>query len=124
MAKTICPECEQECGSRWVSARQVQPYCPDCGWKGEPHEPKKEAVRTTRWVDANRFSGYCYEIFDKRGSLRMSSRSYDLAKDARRDIQQSLNSYKDDDSVWPCKAILWPSVVKVRGEVIKWENQK
>lgn len=121
MSVKLCPSCgEESITTRRVKDRKLQDYCDEdfCGWTGDARTPPKKKVVSTREVDAGWTPGFQYEIFDKYGYILTSSESKRSMEEARAAARKELEAIKDLH-YGPGTAVVWPSTVKVTGEVIK-----
>ena len=115
----FCPECAESLGDQWVKGRRLQQYCEQCSWKGLARIPERLEIKTTKNINANMFSGFHYEIFDKYGHIMTISRSYDDKSKATEKMNIELARGKCDEDAGPYVAILWPDSVAVVGEIFK-----
>jgi Zn ribbon nucleic-acid-binding protein len=119
-----CPNCNStDIGDRWVADRKLQRYCRDCNWHEKSRIPEKLRIQTTRFVEANQFPGFCYSIFDRYGHGSSFSRSYDKRADALAELEDELKRCAKSPGA-PFTGILWPAVVKVRGQKFQLKNEK
>jgi hypothetical protein len=115
-----CPKCgSDDLYNRWVSERKLQRGCHDCSWKEAPRTPDRRVIKNTKFITANQFPGFHYEIYDQYGHATTFSRSYRTAEEARTELLQELGKLNRHPNYAPCTGILWPDVVEVVGEVVK-----
>ena len=119
MKRKICPACGGSLGDRWVANRKLQQYCHDCDWKGTPRVPEKQAIKDTKTISVDQFSGFNYQIFDKYGHITTFSRSYYTKEEAAKAMKDDLDNHNKSLDLSPCTAVLWPDRVTVKGEVFK-----
>jgi|WetSurSiteA1Bulk_404760.scaffolds.fasta_scaffold71851_3 hypothetical protein len=115
-----CPKCgSDDIHDRWVSGRKLQRSCDDCNWKELPRTPPLQVIKKTKFIMANRFSGFCYEAYDRYGHIMVYSKSYGTKEKAREALIKELTTWNKNSDYAPCTGILWPDKVKVIGEIIK-----
>lgn len=113
-----CPECYSGCLYNCVCEHRFnQQRCYDCGWAGEPFVPEQRVVRTSKDVPVGR--GHCYELFDKYGHPILLSGAFASAAAAREQAEKGVAHGRTDEHAGPYKAVVWPSLVKVKGELIQ-----
>jgi len=120
-----CPECgEPHLADEWQRGRKLRQRCHECGWVGEPRTPEKQRVSKVKTICASQFSGYCYEVFDQYGHAITSSRSYGRRDEALKAMFEDIERDERMPNVAPCRAVLWPATVKVRGQLFSRRKKK
>lgn len=102
-----------------MSGRRLQRHCEDCSWKEAPRTPEIQPIENKRFIAANQFSGFHYEIYDRYGHAVIFSRSHETAEKARAELLKDLGKLNRHPNYAPCTGILWPAVVEVVGEVVR-----
>jgi hypothetical protein len=115
-----CPKCgSDDLYDRWTSGRKLQRGCHDCTWQEPPRTPEIQPIKNTKFIAANQFSGFHYEIYDQYGHAATFSRSYRTAEEARDELLKDLTKKNKNPDYAPCTGILWPDKVEVVGEIIR-----
>jgi hypothetical protein len=115
-----CPNCGSDyISDRWVAGRKLQRSCNDCGWKEKPRTPDRRVIKNTKFIKANQFQGFHYEVYDQYGHETTFSRSYGTAEEARVELLNELSKLNKHPNYAPCTGILWPDRVEVVGEVVR-----
>ena len=115
-----CPRCDEpHLADEWQRGRKLRQRCYECDWVGEPRTPEKQRIQQTRTISVGPFSGFHYEIFDQYGHAMVSSRYYGKRETAVKELRADLESHSKMPNAGPCKGVLWPATVKVKGELFK-----
>jgi hypothetical protein len=118
-----CPKCgSDDLYDHWVSGRKLQRGCHDCTWKEPPRTPEIQPIESRRFIKANQFYGFHFEIYDKYGHMSTSSRSYNTKEEAREELVEMLSRQNKNPGYAPCTGILWPDKVEVVGEVVRLDS--
>jgi|WetSurMetagenome_2_1015567.scaffolds.fasta_scaffold647904_2 hypothetical protein len=115
-----CPKCgSDDLYNRWVSGRKLQRGCRDCTREETPRIPESLLIENRKFIVANQFPGFCYEIYDQYGHAITFSRSYGTAEEARTALLKDLGKWNNNPNYGPCTGVLWPDKVEVVGEIVQ-----
>lgn len=89
-----------------------------CYWRGEPYKPNKKRVPTTQQVTVGHGS-YVFEVFDQYGHTAVYSRGYPSFAACEKEARVEVEKHNRIEGYGPCRAVIWPPSVKVKGVLIK-----
>ena len=114
-----CPVCESHnLSDMWRKGRKLRQECRVCGWVGKERTPEQRAINPIRKVRAGTHGEHTFDVFDRYGHVRVSSRSYSTDTEARGALTRELAFGVSDKDGGPYIGILWPATVTVEGEII------
>jgi len=120
MKRTDCPVCGcDNLRDMWCRGRRLRLECSTCNWVDNERVPEQRVIKATRKVLAGFHGGHTFEVFDRYGHVKMSSRSYPTADEARAALEREIEAGRSNETAGPYTGILWPDTVLVQGEVIE-----
>lgn len=120
----MCPKCgEYDLGEQWTSGRKLVQYCrnSECNWESNPRTPEKLRIANTKTCYLDESAGWDYILYDKYGGIIIISGKYAFEKQAKAEMQKSLDMSVKDGLAGPYTGVLFhtPVTIKIAGKVFK-----
>jgi hypothetical protein len=106
----ICPQCGVEPRECWVSRRRYALCCHRCYWQGEPYDPPRIAVKTSRDLTKHVQHApglWCFTVTDRHGQVIVDAHNVE-AEAVHDDGLWHLDHADAQEGYGPCTLVLWP----------------